>query len=347
LRVLAVGTALLLFAHTGAALAQSGPFAPGWTLQPDASSLNFQSVKNATIVETSSFATFAGTIAPDGTATVTVALDSVDTKIDLRNVRMRFLFFETFTYPEARATMKIDPGVIDELAAKRRITLDLPFTLDLHGISKDYSAHVALTMISPDLVSVSSLSPISIAVANHNLDEGLQKLMEAAKVTIIPSGSVSFDFLFARNAGAGGVQVAAAPATGESAALETRGNFDTEACLGRFEILSRSGNIFFAPASARLDDASRNILAQVIDIVSRCPGMRIEIGGHTDSDGSERTNQVLSERRAQAVADYLVAHGIAADRFETRGYGEDHPIVPNDSPADKARNRRIEFRVLS
>ncbi len=73
----------------------------------------------------------------------------------------------------------------------------------------------------------------------------------------------------------------------------------------------------------------------------------IEIGGHTDSDGSDQTNQALSERRAQAVADYLTPHGIPGDRFTTRGYGETNPIVPNDSAAHKARNRRIEFRVIS
>ncbi len=134
---------------------------------------------------------------------------------------------------------------------------------------------------------------------------------------------------------------------GAAAALEAKGNFDSEACRGRFEILSRSGNIFFAAASSALDPASDAVLGQVIDIVNRCPGMRIEVGGYTDSDGSDPTNQALSERRAQAVADYLTQHGIARDRFTTRGYGESNPIVPNDSPADKARNRRIEFRVIS
>ena len=83
----------------GVGVAQENPFANGWTLQPGASNLNFQSVKKKTVVESSSFATLAGGIDDSGLAKITVLLDSVDTKIDLRNVRMRFLFFETFKFP--------------------------------------------------------------------------------------------------------------------------------------------------------------------------------------------------------------------------------------------------------
>ncbi len=70
-------------------------FNGGWTLNSEMSNLSFQSVKKQTVVESSGFATFNGTIDEAGKAEVTVLLDSVDTKIDLRNVRMRFLFFET------------------------------------------------------------------------------------------------------------------------------------------------------------------------------------------------------------------------------------------------------------
>ena len=100
-------------------------------------------------------------------------------------------------------------------------------------------------------------------------------------------------------------------------------------------------------AVARLDAASNALLDNLYDIVSRCPGMVIEIGGHTDSDGSDATNVALSERRAKAVDDYLRGKGIPDGRLVTRGYGEALPFVPNDSPANKARNRRIEFKVVS
>jgi outer membrane protein OmpA-like peptidoglycan-associated protein len=191
---------------------------------------------------------------------------------------------------------------------------------------------------------------VVIAVADHNLSDGIQKLQEAANVDIIPSGSVTFDFLFARDSGGAGAQVVAtqpAPEQPRTAALEAAGDFDQEACLGRFEILSKTGNIFFSPASARLDSASNALLDNIYDIVSRCPGMVIEIGGHTDSDGSDAANAALSERRAKAVDDYLRAKGIPGERMVTKGYGESEPFVANDTPANKARNRRIEFKVVS
>jgi outer membrane protein OmpA-like peptidoglycan-associated protein len=74
--------------------------------------------------------------------------------------------------------------------------------------------------------------------------------------------------------------------------------------------------------------------------------VRIEIAGHTDSDGSEAYNQTLSEERAASVLNYLVEHGVSARRLTTVGYGETRPVVPNTSAANKAQNRRIEFTVL-
>ena len=133
----------------------------------------------------------------------------------------------------------------------------------------------------------------------------------------------------------------------ETTALETTGNFDAEACLGRFEILSNAGNINFSTASARLNVDGSAILDNLFDIVSRCPAMRLEIGGHTDDDGGDATNLALSEKRAAAVITYLTGKGIPADRLQPRGYGEGSPLVANDSPANMARNRRIEFKVLN
>ncbi len=340
------------------ALAQDAPFAPGWTVDPAGSALRFQSVKNGDKVEVSSFATFTGSIAPDGTAELRVLMDSVDTGIDLRNVRMRFLFFETFLYPETVIATTLDPALIADLTARRRISVDLPLSLTLHGVQKDIVAPVSITLITDDLVAVSSSGPILVAAADFALTEGIAKLEEAANVDIVPSGSVTFDILFARNGATAPVPESApdatvaataeAPAapTVASAALEPTGDFDTDACLGRFEILSAAGNITFRPASATLDPASEPLLATLLDIVNRCPGIVVEIGGHTDSDGSEDDNLRLSDRRAAAVADWLVGQGADPTRLRTRGYGETTPLVANDTPENKARNRRIVFAVV-
>jgi outer membrane protein OmpA-like peptidoglycan-associated protein len=329
------------------AAAQDNPFAGGWVLQTEGSTLGFQSIKNESKIEQSGFATITGTIAEDGTAELRIPLDSVDTKIDLRNVRMRFLFFETFKHPEAVITARIDPATLVDLPTKRRITLTLPYTLSLHGVTKDFTADVNVTLIGDDLVNVATVGMIPVNAADFELMDGVAKLEEAANVKIVPTGSVTFDLLFQRGTGAAVVETAAAAVAPADTALEVEGNFDAEACLGRFEILSRAGNIAFATGSARLDVAGSAILDNLYDIVSRCPDMALEIGGHTDDVGSEEANLALSERRAASVVDYLVTKGIDAARLTPRGYGEAVPLLANDSDENRARNRRIEFKVMN
>ena len=74
--------------------------------------------------------------------------------------------------------------------------------------------------------------------------------------------------------------------------------------------------------------------------------LRLEISGHTDSDGGAAVNQPLSEARANAVRDHLVGQGIAADRLSAVGYGDTKPVAANDSESNKALNRRTEITVL-
>ena len=326
------------------AVAQSNPFAPGWDLNAEASNIRFQSIKKGNVVESSSFATFAGSISESGAAEVKVLLDSVDTKIDLRNVRMRFLFFETFKFPEAIVRLTLSQADIADLATLRRKTIPIDFDLELHGQTRRLSTNVVVTLLTDDVVSVASDAPLSIAVADFDMVDNLKKLEEAASVDIVPTATLTFDFMFTRrNAGAATVAAATPSEKPKSVALEAEGDFSTEACLGRFEILSRTGNIYFRSGSARLDNESVPFLTSVIDIVERCPGLNVLVAGHTDSDGSEAANQRLSEARAQSVARYLVNNGVTADRITSQGFGETRPVAPNDTPYNKSRNRRIEF----
>ena len=76
------------------------------------------------------------------------------------------------------------------------------------------------------------------------------------------------------------------------------------------------------------------------------PSLRIELGGHTDNVGNEASNQKLSEQRAKAVYDYLVAHGVAADRLSYKGYGQSHPVADNSTPEGRRQNRRTVFTIL-
>ncbi len=357
-RGLAAFLAATLLLCSGASAQEA--FAPGWTMAPELSKLDVQSVKNETKVESSTFAAFEGAIAPDGLATVTIQLNSIDTGVDLRNVRMRFLFFETFKYPEAVVTVRLDRAMLGDLESRRRLSLTLPFELDLHGITKELETEVVLTMLTDQLVSVASSRPISIGTDLFNLTDGLRKLEEAASVSVIPSGSVTFDFVFRRNDATGPVVVAAAtsaetpPAatatreatTGAATAVETKGDFSAEECAGRFDIMSRTGAIYFRTGSAVLDQESRPLLDTVVTIVERCPGVAVRVAGHTDSIGSDELNQALSEARARSVTTYLEQHGVPAARLESIGYGETRPVAPNDTPWNRSRNRRIEFLVV-
>ena len=105
--------------------------------------------------------------------------------------------------------------------------------------------------------------------------------------------------------------------------------------------------IYFQYDKTILLQQSYNELQRLLRLLEANPKMRIEIGGHTDSKGSVEYNQRLSEGRAKAVADYLIEHGINAKRLEFKGYGKSRPIDDNDSEEGRARNRRVEIKILS
>jgi outer membrane protein OmpA-like peptidoglycan-associated protein len=102
----------------------------------------------------------------------------------------------------------------------------------------------------------------------------------------------------------------------------------------------------FLYAKNILTPKSKKILDQVAKILKKYPNIPIEIGGHTDSDGTKARNLKLSQRRAEAVKAYLIKKGIAPNRLIAKGYGESRPLVKNDTPAHKQRNRRVEFKVI-
>lgn len=343
------GAWLSVMGATAVAAQSIDPFENGWTLDPAASELRFMSIKKGNVAETNKFATISGLITEEGKAQIRVLMDSVDTKVDLRNVRMRFLFFETFLHPEATITVQLDPAVLTDLHQTRHKMIDVAYTLSLHGVTVEKTAEVAVTLISNDRVTVSATTPIAVTLAEHNLEEGRGKLQEAANVDIAPLGIVSFDFTFDRSSPGTppDPSILTNVVAPGSAALETKGNLDREACVGRFEILSRTGNIYFNTGSARLDNKSIPLLDNLYDIVNRCPDLAIEIGGHTDADGSNVANQRLSERRAAAVGFYLRDKGISPERMRIVGYGEERPLFDNTTANNKARNRRIEFSVIN
>ena len=120
---------------------------------------------------------------------------------------------------------------------------------------------------------------------------------------------------------------------------------DATVCQQLFSDLLGKARIRFESGKADIVADSAGLLDRLIETALRCPTTNIEISGHTDTDGDEAANQALSEKRAQAVTDYLVRAGLPADRFTAVGYGATQPIAGNDTGQDKAQNRRIDFVV--
>ena len=113
---------------------------------------------------------------------------------------------------------------------------------------------------------------------------------------------------------------------------------------GKIEVF---GKIQFRTGSAELDRRSDPLLDQLAVAMKANPQVKhIRIEGHTDSTGDEGFNQLLSERRAETVKSALTDRGVDDDRLEARGYGESRPAAPNDTPAGRAKNRRVEFIIL-
>lgn len=106
-------------------------------------------------------------------------------------------------------------------------------------------------------------------------------------------------------------------------------------------------NIFFDTDKYELLPDSKSELEKLVSFLSKNTGLHIEIGGHTDNEGSDTHNMTLSVNRAKAVYDYLITNGIGAEKLSFKGYGETVPIESNETSKGRASNRRTEFKVLS
>lgn len=105
--------------------------------------------------------------------------------------------------------------------------------------------------------------------------------------------------------------------------------------------------IEFQAGSAVLTPSGQSILSEMARVMLGLPGRKVAVLGHTDADGPRPANLALSLARAQAVKGFLVAQKVSADLVDTQGLGPDQPVASNATPEGRARNRRIEFRVLA
>lgn len=108
-------------------------------------------------------------------------------------------------------------------------------------------------------------------------------------------------------------------------------------------LIANMSDVLFKTGSFELLPGARERLAKVSGILLAYPSLHVQIEGHTDSVGSDDYNQELSEKRADAVKDYFVQQGIAADSIEAKGFGKTQPIASNDTPEGRQQNRRVEL----
>jgi outer membrane protein OmpA-like peptidoglycan-associated protein len=122
---------------------------------------------------------------------------------------------------------------------------------------------------------------------------------------------------------------------------------DSDGCPDEAPIYFPLAHINFKFGTAEISGADPiPVLEEVVRIMKDNPNIRVEIQGHTDSIGSDESNQTLSVARSEAVKAYLLNRGIDGSRLQTRGFGETRPIDSNDTDLGRARNRRIEFVVV-
>jgi OOP family OmpA-OmpF porin len=116
------------------------------------------------------------------------------------------------------------------------------------------------------------------------------------------------------------------------------------------ELINEAGNrqkITFAPSSTNFENDAVKTIDAIAEILRDCQSVQIEIGGHTDSQGREIMNEQLSQARADAVLNAIMARRVLVSNLSAKGYGESQPVADNETDTGREANRRIEFRLVT
>jgi outer membrane protein OmpA-like peptidoglycan-associated protein len=135
-----------------------------------------------------------------------------------------------------------------------------------------------------------------------------------------------------------------APVVADTMAVET----DTTKLTQEEKLLIDDLDVYFAVNKSGISRSGEidAWLATAKKYLAQNPNQKLSVTGHTDSDGDDAANLALSERRAQTVKDILVKDGFSADNLVVAGKGEAEPIAGNDTPENKAKNRRVSIRLI-
>lgn len=174
-----------------------GLAAAPWVLNASASRIAFVSIKAGEVIETHYFSELSGGVSPTGEARVEVPLDLVETNVEIRNQRMREMFFETQRFPVADIRTTVDPQAFASLSVGERVLEPLTGVVSLHGASADIDVDAFVTRIADKRIAVETAQPIVLYLADFNLEGGLERLREVAGLpSITASSPVTFTFVF-------------------------------------------------------------------------------------------------------------------------------------------------------
>ncbi|WP_422071808.1 OmpA family protein [Tranquillimonas rosea] len=120
-----------------------------------------------------------------------------------------------------------------------------------------------------------------------------------------------------------------------------------EECVEQINAVLETRQITFAPGSATIDSEARESLDRIAELLKTCEDVRMEVAGHTDSQGREVMNEELSQSRAEAVLGALMARRVLVSNLTAKGYGETEPIADNSTASGREANRRIEFSLIA
>lgn len=188
-RFLALLSCFSLLTLAGTAQAQ-------WSLDNDESTVSFVSVKADHVAEVHTFDMLSGEIDDDGTVAITIELASVNTLIPIRNERMQAMLFETNMFPQANIEASIDLTSLEAMAPGTSETMQLNFSLEMHGASRSYSAEVKVTRLDEGLLA-STVKPIVVTAEDFDLVSGVEALREVAGLPSISRAvPVSFTVQF-------------------------------------------------------------------------------------------------------------------------------------------------------
>ncbi|NOQ64351.1 MAG: YceI family protein [Methyloprofundus sp.] len=169
-----------------------------WTLNSTASQLNFITTKNASKTEIQSFKALEGKI-DKGHVTLTVDLNSVDTGIEIRDERLKTLFFDVVKFPSASVTIDLRKSDLNHLTQGQTKVLKFDAELDIQGITQSMQVELQVVALGKNQLLVFSRQPIIIDLKNFKLLEGVNKLRDIANLKSINSAvPVTFSLLFSK-----------------------------------------------------------------------------------------------------------------------------------------------------